>query len=81
MDRRRSEPIVDLSVVPSCIDCAELSEVSRQLWAFFGPLIKHDVDLKRRFDNVARHNGVEAWRRIAEPINDDKALRRKELLP
>ena len=41
----RSEPIVDLSVVPSCIDCAELTEVSQQLWAFLGPLIKHDVDL------------------------------------
>ena len=77
----QSEPIVDFDTVPSCVDCAEKSEISRQLWAFLGPLIRQDTDVKRRFDNVARHNGFEAWRRIAEPINEDKALRRKELLP
>ena len=39
------------------------------------------ADTKRLFANVPRHNGFEAWRRIAEPINDDKALVRKDLLP
>ena len=33
------------------------------------------------FANVPRHNGLEAWRRIAEPINEDKASIRKDLLP
>ena len=32
------------------------------------------------FENVDRHNGLEAWRRIAEPINDDKQLILQELL-
>ena len=35
---------------------------------------------RRTFANVTRHNGFEAWRRLAEPINNDKALLRKELL-
>ena len=46
-----------------------------------GGLVKEHADTKRLFANVPRHNGVEAWRRIAEPINDDKALARKDLLP
>ena len=28
-----------------------------------------------------RHNGFEAWRRIAEPVKKDKALVRRDLLP
>ena len=32
------------------------------------------------FENVDRHNGLVAWRRVAEPINDDKALILQELL-
>ena len=44
-------------------------------------LAKVDDDARRIFANVTRHNGFEAWRRLAEPINDDKVLLRKELLP
>jgi hypothetical protein len=33
------------------------------------------------FKNVARHNGLEAWRQIALPINEDKVLILQELLP
>ena len=33
-----------------------------------------------RFANCPRHNGVEAWRRVAEPINDDKIIILRELL-
>ena len=32
------------------------------------------------FANVPRHNGIEAWRRLAEPINEDKAMVRRDLL-
>ena len=32
------------------------------------------------FENVDRHNGLEAWCRIVEPINDDKLLILQELL-
>ena len=64
-----------------CLDCATIDEVSRQLWSFIGPLIKENAEKASIFRNVARHNGLEAWRRIAEPINDDKSLMRKDLLP
>ena len=33
------------------------------------------------FANCSRHNGLEAWRRIAEPINGDQILILKNLLP
>ena len=33
------------------------------------------------YNNVQRHNGLEAWRRIAEPINEDKILILQDLLP
>ena len=33
------------------------------------------------FKDVTRHNGLEAWRQIALPINEDKALILQELLP
>lgn len=57
-----------------------VKEVSRQLWALLHALTKHDATVAGNFANVPRHNGLEAWRRIAEPINDDKALIRKSLL-
>ena len=57
-----------------------VKEVSRQLWALLQALTKHDATVAGNFANVPRHNGLEAWRRIAEPINDDKALIRKSLL-
>ena len=43
--------------------------------------MKADATTKRTFANVPRHNGFEALRRIAEPVNEDKALTRKDLLP
>ena len=59
---------------------ATMQEVCRQHWALLGGLLKDHADTKRLFANVSRHNGFEAWRRIAEP-NDDKALVHKGLLP
>ena len=63
------------------LDCADIGEVSRQFWALMGPLVKNDNGVQAIFANVPRHNGLEAWRRVAEPINDDKTLIRKDLLP
>ena len=54
--------------------------ISQQLWALIGGLVKGDPTAKRTFANVPRHNGFEAFRRIAEPVNEDKALVRKDLL-
>jgi hypothetical protein len=51
------------------------------LWALLGPLVAVDPSLHAVFANVPRHNGLEAWRRIAEPINEDKILILKDLLP
>ena len=31
--------------------------------------------------HVPRHNGLEAWRRLAEPVNDDTVLLQKDFLP
>ena len=64
-----------------CIDCAPMAEISRQLWGFLGPLVKEDNDKATVYRTVPRHNGLKAWRRIAEPINKDKSLMRKKLLP
>ena len=65
---------------PGCLDCAPIVEVSRQLWSFIGPLIRDDPDKASTYRNVERHNGLEAWRTMAEPVNQDKTLMRKELL-
>ena len=51
------------------------------MWALLGGLLKGDASAKRTFANVPRHNGFEAWRRVVEPVNEDKALIRKDLLP
>ena len=59
----------------------EPKEVSRQLWAFLGPLVANDANKTSTFKNVARHNGLEARRQIALPINEDKILILQELLP
>ena len=56
------------------IDCAKHEVVSQQLWALLGALIKDDPSVKRTFANVPRHNGFEAWRKISEPVNEDKVL-------
>ena len=66
---------------PGCIDCAPILEVSRQMWGFLGPLVKDNSEKASVYRNVPRHNGLEAWRRLAEPINEDKSLMQKDLLP
>ena len=63
-----------------CLDCAAPEVVSQQLWALIGGLVKGDASAKRTFANVPQHNGFEAFRRIAETVNEDKALARKDLL-
>ena len=63
------------------VDAAgSLGEVARQLWAMLNPLLAGDSDKATMFANVQRHNGIEAWRRLAEPINEDKAMVRRDLL-
>jgi hypothetical protein len=75
-------PDQDGGTFPMLSDCgAEPKEISRQLWAFLGPLVASDVSKTSIYKNVARHNGLEAWRKIAEPINDDKAMLLQKLLP
>ena len=60
---------------PMFVHCpAEPRKVSRQLWAFLGPLVANDGHKTSTFNNVARHNGLEAWRQIALPMNEDKVL-------
>ena len=51
------------------------------MWSFIGPLVRENDDKASAFRNVERHNGLEAWRVLAEPINEDKAIMRKHLLP
>ena len=62
------------------LDCAAPEVVSQQLWALLSGLLKGDASAKRTFSNVPRHNGFEAFRRLVEPVNEDKALVRKDLL-
>ena len=63
-----------------CLDCTAPEVVSQHLWALLGGLVKAAATTKRAFANVPRHNGFEAWRRVAEPVNKDKAFLRKDLL-
>ena len=58
-----------------CLDCATPEQVSQQLWALHVGLVKGDASAKH---NVLRHNSFEAWRRLVEPIIEDKALVRKD---
>ena len=62
------------------LDCAAPEVVSQQLWALLSGLLKGDASAKRTFSNVPRHNGFEAFRRLVEPVNEDKALVRKDFL-
>ena len=55
-------------------------ELSRQLWALLGLLVAGVSKNASIYNNVQRH-GLEAWRRIAEPINEDKILILQDLLP
>ena len=61
-------------------DAPSLREVSRQFWALLNPLVA-DTKVASGFANVDRHSGLEAWRQLAEPINEDKELVLKDLLP
>ena len=56
-------------------------EISRQLWAFLSPLVAGGASKDSTFNNVARHNGLEACWQIALPINEDKIFILQELLP
>ena len=81
----RSEPIVlevltSADCVPMLKECPSLREVSRQLWALLNPLVA-ETRVADAFANVAKHNGLEAWRQLAEPVNEDKKLLQKDLLP
>ena len=44
------------------------------------PHLASDSHQSGMFAIVQRHNGLEAWRRIAEPINEHKAHIRRYLL-
>ena len=80
------DPITSRALIESrcnlpVVDAAgKLTDVSRQLWAILNPLLAHDADKATMFANVERHNGLEVWRRLAEPINEDKAMVRRDLL-
>ena len=66
----------DMSVIESTP-----KEVSRQLWALLAGLVGNHAETMLMFRNIERHNGVEAWRRIAEPITQGRDLRRKQFQP
>ena len=62
------------------LQCASNEEVSKQLWALLAALLKDHSESMRRFRNVPRHNGFQAWQTMTAPINEDKAEVRKDLL-
>ena len=75
---RQEEPITDEALtsqgnVPMHDESLSLKEVSRQLWAMLQKLVV-DTSVASAFANVPRHNGLEAWRILANPINEDKAI-------
>ena len=49
------------------------TSISRQMWAMLSPLVL-DTAIANSFANCPRHSGLEAWRLIAEPINEDKLI-------
>jgi hypothetical protein len=63
------------------LDCASTQKVSESMWALLGGLVKENPTMKKTFANVPRHNGFEAWRKVMEAMNENKALSRNELLP
>ena len=65
---------------PVVSEAPSLREVSRQLWVLLRPLVQ-ETSVAATFANVPRHNGLEAWRQLAEPIKEDKELLQKDLLP
>ena len=75
------DPSLNQGQQPMVSFATSLTEVSKQLWALLGPTLSKDSAISTVFGNVPRHSGLEAWRRVAEPINDDKTMIRKDLLP
>jgi hypothetical protein len=81
----QTEPITNDTLLhaqslPMLNECPSMRELSRQLWALLNPLLA-DSKIEATFANVPRHNGLEGWRQLAEPINEDKELVVKDLLP
>ena len=64
---------------PMSDQTTSLIDVSKQFWALLNPLV-FETSVESTFANCPRHNGLEAWRLLAEPINDDKIMVQKELL-
>ena len=61
--------------VPIVDAAGNSNKVSRQLWgAILNSLLSHDEDTATMFANVEHHNGLEVWRRLAEPLNEDTAM-------
>ena len=56
-------------------------DASKQLLALLAGLVQNNPEVMMVFRNVERHNGAEAWRRIAEPIIEGRDLRRKQFQP
>ena len=56
-----------------------LVQISQRMWALLSPLV-HESSVSGTFGNCPRHNGLEAWRLLALPINDDQLIVQKELL-
>ena len=77
---------IDVDLIGASDNCPMLNkapslrEVSRQLWAMLNPLVK-ETKVEDVFANMPRHNGLEAWRQLSEPIIEDKELLQKDLLP
>ena len=67
-------------LLPTCMN-QDADDVSKQLWALLAALLANNADQMLVFRNVERHNGAEAWRRVAEPINEGRDLRRKQFQP
>ena len=75
-------PGQSLESFPMLEQCpVEPREISRQLWAVLGSLVAGDAGKDGTFKSATRHNGLEAWRQIALPIHEDRALILQELLP
>ena len=75
-----AEQLNGLGNVPMLNECPSLKEISRQFWALLNPLVVNS-NVSGTFANVERHTGFEAWRKLVKPINEDKDLLQKDILP
>ena len=64
-----SEPDRGGGSFPMISHAPSSKELSRQPWAFLGPLVAGDSKNASIYKNVPTHNGLGAWRRIAELVN------------